>query len=224
MEKKYVVGIDIGGTNTVFGVVDARGTMVARSYALTKEEIPLFAKYEIKTQKFEKFNDFVDMIETKLNLLLEDNGLVGQIKGIGIGAPNAQYSSGSIVNPPNLIWDKGESEEKRTFKIVEILSEKMGCPAALDNDVNLAALGEKMYGNAKSIKDFIMIALGTGVGSGIFSNDALVRGNNGFAGELGHTVSVRHNGRLCGCGGRGHLEAYASATGVARTAREFLEA
>ena len=164
------------------------------------------------------------MIETKLNLLLEENGLVGQIKGIGIGAPNAKYSTGQIINPPNLVWDKGESLEKRTFEIVKILSEKMGCPAALDNDVNLAALGEKIYGNAKSMKDFIMIALGTGVGAGVFSNDALVRGNNCFAGELGHTVSVRHNGRLCGCGGRGHLEAYASATGVAQTAREFLEA
>ena len=229
--EKYAIGIDIGGTTVAFGVVDERGTMVARSYFIededTKEVEKKLEKYKIETQDYEKFDDFINILVKKLKLFLADNNLTENIIGIGIGAPNAQYSTGEIVNPVNL-WKNDKSVEVRVFKIRDILSKEMNLDKeniVIDNDANAAAMGELLYGKAKeeNIKNFIEITLGTGVGSGIVSNGALVRGNNGFAGELGHTVSIRHNGRLCGCGGRGHLETYASATGVACTAREFLE-
>lgn len=200
--KPYVVGIDIGGTNTVFGIVDARGNVIASS--------------SIKTGKFADVNDYVADLKAALTSLLEAHDAVDKIAGIGVGAPNGNYFSGCIENPPNLPW-------KGKIPFAHLLHEAFGVPVALTNDANAAAIGEMTYGVARGMKDFIMITLGTGVGSGIVVNGQLVYGHDGFAGELGHVIVKPSNGRMCGCGRSGCLEAYCSATGVARTAREFLE-
>ncbi len=203
MEKPYVVGIDMGGTNTVFGIVDARGTVVCKS--------------AIKTAAHpDDINLYVEDIATGLNKLIEEVGGKDLIKGIGVGAPNGNYYTGNIEFAANLPW-------KGIVPFAKLLSDKMNIPTALTNDANAAAVGEMTYGAARGMKNFIMITLGTGVGSGIVINGDVVYGHDGFAGELGHTISVRQNGRVCGCGRTGCLEAYASATGVARTAREILE-
>ena len=152
-----------------------------------------------------------------MDRLIKANDAEDQIQGIGIGAPNANYYTGEIQNPPNLPWGD-------IIPLAEKVSKSFGgIPVAITNDANAAALGEMTYGAARGLKDFIMITLGTGVGSGIVINGQLVYGHDGFAGELGHLVVKRNNGRICGCGRTGCLEAYCSATGVARTAREFLE-
>lgn len=203
MEKPYAVGIDIGGTNTVFGIVDARGTVVASN--------------SIKTGAYEKAEDYVDVVCKNLLELINANGGVDKIKGIGIGAPNGNYYTGTIEFAPNLPW-------KGIIPLAEMFEQRLGIPTALTNDANAAAIGEMTYGAARGMKDFIMITLGTGVGSGIVINGQLVYGHDGFAGELGHVIMRRENGRLCGCGRKGCLETYCSATGVARTAREFLTA
>lgn len=201
--KPYVIGIDIGGTNTVFGIVDARGQVVASN--------------SIKTLKHAEFKDYVDELHDEIERLIEANDAKDKIQGIGIGAPNANYYTGEIISPPNLPWGP-------VIPIAEMVSEAFGgIPVAITNDANAAALGEMTYGAARGLKDFIMITLGTGVGSGIVINGQLVYGHDGFAGELGHMIVKRNNGRICGCGRTGCLEAYCSATGVARTAREFLE-
>lgn len=202
MSKPYVIGIDMGGTNTVFGIVDARGVVLASS--------------SIKTQKHHNINDYIDELYTEIVRLCEANDATGKIHGIGIGAPNANYYTGIIEGGVNLPWPT-------PLPLAQLVSEKFGIPVAITNDANAAAIGEMTYGAARGIKDFIMITLGTGVGSGIVINGQLVYGHDGFAGELGHTIIKRNNGRLCGCGRTGCLEAYCSATGVARTAREFLE-
>lgn len=203
MTKPYVIGIDMGGTNTVFGLVDARGQVIATD--------------SIKTMKHTNFDEYVKELHDAILRMLEANDAVDKIKGIGIGAPNANYYTGEIVNAPNLPWgDKVPLAEKvsKAFN---------GIPVAVTNDANAAALGEMTYGAARGMKDFIMITLGTGVGSGIVIDGHVVYGHDGFAGELGHLVVKRNNGRMCGCGKTGCLETYCSATGVARTAREFLE-
>lgn len=202
MKKPYVVGIDIGGTNTVFGIVDARGNVLATS--------------SIKTQKHAVLEDYVEELYQGLDKLIEDNDARGKIKGIGVGAPNANYYTGTIEQAPNLPW-------KGVIPFADILSEKFGVPVSITNDANAAAIGEMTYGAARGMRDFIMITLGTGVGGGVVCNGNLVYGHDGFAGELGHLTMRRNNGRLCGCGNNGCLETYASATGVARSAREFLE-
>ena len=199
--KPYVLGIDIGGTNTVFGIVDARGNVIASS--------------SIKTGKHADFNDYLEELYTEATHLIEANDAVDKIQGIGIGAPNANYYTGRINNAANLPW--------KDVKLAQLVSEKFGIPVAVTNDANAAALGEMTYGAARGLKDFIMITLGTGVGSGIVINGQVVYGHDGLAGELGHMIIKRNNGRLCGCGRTGCLEAYCSATGVARSAREFLE-
>lgn len=199
--KPYVLGIDIGGTNTVFGIVDARGNVIASS--------------SIKTAKHLNFEDYLDELYTEATRLLEQHDAVDKIQGIGIGAPNANYYTGRIDNAVNLPWP--------TLPLADLVREKFGIPVAITNDANAAALGEMTYGAARGLKDFIMITLGTGVGSGIVINGQVVYGHDGLAGELGHMIIKRNNGRLCGCGRTGCLEAYCSATGVARTAREFLE-
>lgn len=199
--KPYVLGIDIGGTNTVFGIVDARGNVIASS--------------SIKTGKHAEFNDYLEELYTEATHLIEANDAVDKIQGIGIGAPNANYYTGEINNAANLPW--------KDVKLAQLVSEKFGIPVAVTNDANAAALGEMTYGAARGLKDFIMITLGTGVGSGIVINGQVVYGHDGLAGELGHMIIKRNNGRLCGCGRTGCLEAYCSATGVARSAREFLE-
>ena len=202
MSKPYVVGIDIGGTNTVFGIVDARGNVVASN--------------SIKTGKHSVIDDYIDELYQELTKLIESNDAVGKIHGIGVGAPNANYYKGTIEDAANLPW-------RGIIPFADILSKKFGIPVAITNDANAAAIGEMTYGAARGLKDFIMITLGTGVGSGIVINGQLVYGSDGFAGELGHVVMKRTNGRVCGCGRTGCLEAYCSATGVARTAREYLE-
>ncbi len=202
MTKPYVLGIDIGGTNTVFGIVDARGQVVASD--------------SIKTKKHNNFDDYVDELHTEVIRLLKANDAEDKIHGIGIGAPNANYYTGMITNAPNLPWGANVA-------LADKVSAKFGIPVAITNDANAAAIGEMTYGAARGMRDFIMITLGTGVGSGIVVNGQLVYGHDGFAGELGHVIMKRNNGRMCGCGRTGCLEAYASATGVARTAREFLE-
>ena len=199
--KPYVLGIDIGGTNTVFGIVDARGNVIASS--------------SIKTGKHADFNDYLDELYSEASHLIEANEATDKIQGIGIGAPNANYYTGEINNAANLPW--------KDVKLAQLVSEKFGIPVAVTNDANAAALGEMTYGAARGLKDFIMITRGTGVGSGIVINGQVVYGHDGLAGELGHLIIKRNNGRLCGCGRTGCLEAYCSATGVARSAREFLE-
>ena len=202
MEKPYVVGIDIGGTNTVFGVVDARGTVLYSG--------------SIKTGKYAEIEEYVTALGQGLTQIIDQVGGPEKIKGIGVGAPNGNYFNGCIEFAPNLPW-------KGKIPLAQLISEKVGgIPVALTNDANAAAIGEMTYGAARGMKDFIVITLGTGVGSGIVINGQLVYGHDGFAGELGHVI-VRRNGRQCGCGRQGCLEAYTSATGVARTAREFME-
>lgn len=200
MEKPYVVGIDIGGTNTVFGIVDARGTIVASS--------------SIKTGAYAQIEEYVDAVCQNLLPLIVANGGVDKVKGIGIGAPNGNFYSGTIEFAPNLPW-------KGVIPLAAMFEERLGIPTALTNDANAAAIGEMTYGAARGMKDFIMITLGTGVGSGIVVNGQLVYGHDGFAGELGHVIA-RRDGRMCGCGRKGCLETYCSATGVTRSAREFL--
>lgn len=199
MEKPYVVGIDIGGTNTVFGIVDARGTIIASS--------------SIKTGAYEKAEDYVDEVCKNLLPLINANGGAEKIKGIGIGAPNGNYYSGTIEFAPNLPW-------KGIIPLAAMFEERLGIPTALTNDANAAAIGEMAYGAAKGMKNFIMITLGTGVGSGIVVNGQVVYGSDGFAGELGHVIVDKSSeARSCGCGRKGCLETYCSATGVARTAK-----
>ncbi len=200
--KPYVIGIDMGGTNTVFGVVDARGVVLASG--------------SIKTRKHAKIEDYIDELYEETMKLVRSVDAVDKIYGIGVGAPNANYFTGMIEDGVNLPWPT-------PVPFAQMLSEKFGIPVAITNDANAAAIGEMTYGAARGLKDFIMITLGTGVGSGIVINGQLVYGHDGFAGELGHVIVKRNNGRLCGCGRTGCLETYCSATGVARTAREFLE-
>jgi len=200
--KPYAVGIDMGGTNTVMGIVDTRGKVVATE--------------SVKTKDYPVFQDMIEAIATTLRKLMGNVGGPQVIAGIGIGAPNANYYSGNIEFAPNLPW-------KGVLPLGEALYDALGIPVAVTNDANAAAIGEMTYGVAKGMRDFIVITLGTGVGSGIVINGELVYGHDGFAGELGHT-RVHNGDRMCGCGRKGCLETYCSATGVARTAREFLTA
>jgi len=202
MEKPYVIGMDMGGTNTVFGIVDTRGTVISKS--------------AIKTSTHSDVNLYIEDIYVELSKLIEAAGGIDKIKGIGVGAPNGNYYTGNIEFAPNLPW-------KGVIPFANLMADKFGIPTALTNDANAAAVGEMTYGAARGMKNFIMITLGTGVGSGIVIDGKVVYGHDGFAGELGHVIVMRNNGRTCGCGRSGCLEAYASATGVARTAREILE-
>ena len=200
MDKPYVIGVDLGGTNTVFGIVDARVNVVVNA--------------SIKTAVHNEIELYLDDLVVGLNMLIEQVGGKDKIRGIGVGAPNGNYFNGSIEFAPNLPW-------KGKIPLAQMIQERIGIPVALTNDANAAAIGEMTYGAARGMKDFIVITLGTGVGSGIVVGGQLVYGHDGFAGELGHMI-VRRNGRMCGCGRQGCLETYTSATGVARTAREYL--
>jgi glucokinase len=203
MEKPYVVGIDVGGTTTKIGIVDRRGNIVIQTVinsAYGPDEGTLF----------------LDAVCDAIRNLAKEIGM-DQIQGVGIGAPNANFYSGNIEDAANLPWAKG-----KVIPLASTLKENLQVPVTVTNDANAAAMGEMTYGAARGMKDFIMLTLGTGVGSGIVVNGQLVYGHDGFAGELGHTCVVRYNGRQCGCGKTGCLEAYCSATGVARTAREWL--
>lgn len=203
--KPYVIGVDLGGTNTVFGVVNARGEVVAEN--------------SIKTQQYKTAEEFVEAGVACMKPLLEQIGGADQVQGMGIGAPNGNYYNGTIEFAPNLPW-----AHDGIIPLAKMFNEATGIPVKLTNDANAAAMGEMAYGAARGMKNFIVITLGTGVGSGIVINGQLVYGHDGFAGELGHVTMVRgENGRPCGCGRKGCLEAYCSATGVARTAREILQ-
>lgn len=201
--KPYVIGLDLGGTNSVFGIVDARGDIKATT--------------AIKTGGFTKADEYVNAAVTALLPIIEEVGGIELIKAMGIGAPNGNYNKGTVEFAPNLPW-----AHDAAIPLADMFSHRLGIPVALTNDANAAAIGEMAYGVARGMKDFIVITLGTGVGSGIVTGGRLLYGHNGFAGELGHVTMVRENGRTCGCGRCGCLEAYCSATGVARTARELL--
>ena len=202
--KPYVIGLDLGGTNSVFGIVYSRGDIKATT--------------AIKTQGYESVDDYVNASVEALQIIIDQVGGIEKIKAMGIGAPNGNFYKGTIEFAPNLSWG-----HDGVVPLADMFSEKLGIPVALTNDANAAAIGEMTYGVARGMKNFIVITLGTGVGSGIVVNGQLVYGCDGFAGELGHVIMVRENGRSCGCGRLGCLEAYCSATGVARTAREYLE-
>ena len=204
MDSTFVVGIDVGGQTSKIGVVDASGNVLAQTV--------------IRTDTHDQVGLYIAELAEAVKGLIKESGTEGKIKGIGVGAPNGNYYTGTIENAPNLTWGHDKVEFSK------LLSEAMGgLPVSLTNDANAAAVGEMTYGAAKGMKNFIMITLGTGVGSGIVINGDVVYGHDGFAGELGHVTAVRTNGRVCGCGKTGCLETYASATGVARTAGEWLE-
>src|SRR6187397_2170713 len=199
---QLAIGIDIGGTGTKYGIVDRDGNV-------------LFSG-EMSTKKHAEVNTFIDDLYNNLAVLIEKAGGVGRIKGIGVGAPNGNYYTGTIEYAPNLPW-------QGVIPLAKLVSDKFQLPVTLTNDANAAAIGEMMYGAAKGMKDFIMITLGTGVGSGIVANGALIYGHDGFAGELGHTIVIPGGRIHAGTGKKGSLESYASATGLRLTAIEFLE-
>lgn len=199
--QQFAIGVDIGGTNTKYGIVNHRGD--------------ISHKGDLPTNKYEQVNDFVDALYEALMPAVDEVG-ISNIKGMGIGAPNGNYYTGTIDYAPNLHW-------RGIIPLAKLVSEKFGVPCSLTNDANAAAVGEMMYGAARGMKDFIMITLGTGVGSGIVANGHLIYGHDGFAGELGHTV-IRPGGRPhWSTDIPGSLEAYASATGIVLTAKELLE-
>lgn len=199
--KPYALGMDIGGTNTVCGVVDREGKVICSD--------------SIKTQKYPVLEDYIAALAEMINGLCEKVGGKDKVDGLGVGAPNGNFYTGRIELAPNLPW-------KGIIEFAKLVSDAIGLPVHLTNDANAAALGEMAYGVAKGMKHFIMITLGTGVGSGIVIDGKMVYGHDGFAGELGHVI-VKEGGRTCGCGRKGCLEAYCSATGIARTAREYVE-
>ncbi len=203
MKKELALGIDIGGTTTKFGIVDSKG------HILDQDRIP--------TNQHEVVEDFIDDLHAKLEPMIKKAGGIEHFIGIGMGAPNGNFYSGTIEYAPNLKW-------KGIIPIAELMHKKFGLETRLTNDANAAAVGEMMYGCAKDMKDFITITLGTGVGSGIIIDGKIVLGHDGFAGELGHTI-IRPGGRVHkSTGMHGSLEAYASATGVRETAIEMMTA
>ncbi len=200
MTQPLALGIDIGGTNTAFGIVNRRGEIVAKG--------------SMSTLGHPTVHDYVVALKNTLEPVLQAAGR-GNIQGVGIGAPNGNIFTGEIVFAPNLPW-KGA-----VIPLVKLLTEALNLKCTLTNDANAAALGEMIYGAAKGMNDFVVVTLGTGVGSGFVANGKLIYGHDGFAGELGHVIAVR-DGRMCGCGRRGCLEAYCSATGIVLTAEEWL--
>jgi len=197
----FAIGIDIGGTNTKFGIVDRNGHILHQERMLTNEP--------------EGVQEFIAELHEKLEPMISQAGGIGEFVGVGIGAPNANYYTGNIEYAANLKW-------RGIIPFAKMASEKFGLPVKMTNDANAAAMGEMMYGCARGMKHFITITLGTGVGSGIVIDGKIVLGHDGFAGELGHTI-IRPGGRLHkGTGIRGTLESYASATGVRETALEML--
>lgn len=202
--RPYTIGLDLGGTNAVFGIVDAQGNILEQA--------------SIKTKAYDTAEAFVNAGVEALTPIINKVGGINKIEGMGIGAPNSNYYTGMVDHAPNISW-----AHECSVPLAKMFSDRLSLPVSITNDANAAALGEMAYGVAKGMKNFIMITLGTGVGAGIVINGQMVYGSDGLAGELGHVTMVRENGRLCGCGRRGCLEAYCSATGVARTAREFLE-
>jgi glucokinase len=197
-QTQVVLGIDIGGTNTKFGYVDRTGRCLANASISTNADQPA--------------DVFFERLHKNSNALLRSLPEGIQLVGIGIGAPNANFYKGTIEHPPNLAWD--------FVNVNGQMGKYYSVPVAITNDANAAALGEMLFGAAQGMRDFILITLGTGLGSGIVSNGELIYGVDGFAGEIGHTI-VDPNGRECGCGRRGCLETYCSATGLCRTVQEL---
>ncbi|MCH5335032.1 MAG: ROK family protein [Alistipes sp.] len=213
--KKLAIGIDIGGINTAFGLVDDEGTV--------------YAEYVVSTKKYPRFDDYQPYVEELCGAIKTMLGTVSfdfELTGIGIGAPNANYHTGTIEHPANL-WkfteaNAGCDESLRVFHLAADIGRRFpGVEVLMTNDANAATIGEMVYGNARGMKDFVMVTLGTGLGSGFVANGEMIYGHDGFAGEFGHVV-VRPGGRKCGCGRRGCLEAYVSATGIKRTAFELM--
>lgn len=198
--KEVTVGVDIGGTNTKFGIVDREGNVLFQS--------------SISTQQFEEFSDYLKALSAALRKALAELGSDYKLLGIGVGAANGNYYKGTIEHATNLKW-------KGIIPLAEMLKEEFNVPALVTNDANAAAVGEMVYGAAKGLKDFIVITLGTGLGSGFVSNGQLINGKHGIAGELGHTT-VNYAGRFCNCGKRGCLETYVSATGIRRSVYKLL--
>ena len=215
--KKLAMGIDIGGTNTAFGLVDEEGT--------------IFCESAISTERYKKFDDYENYVKTlceSMKALISSVSFDCELIGIGIGAPNANYHKGTIETPANL-WkfrddEPNPDESRRMFYFVDDVKKYFpGVQVLITNDANAAAIGEGVFGSAKGMDDYVVITLGTGLGSGIVSNGEMIYGHDGFAGEYGHImVDSRVTGRECGCGRRGCLEAYASATGIKRTAFELM--
>ena len=212
--KKLAIGIDIGGINTAFGLVDERGDVYAESVISTR-------KYPF----VEDYPTYVEDLSRALRTLLHGVEFDYELIGIGIGAPNANYHRGTIETPPNLWKFRPEAqgdEATRIFPLADDLSKAFGgVKSLITNDANAATIGEMVYGNAKGMRDFVMITLGTGLGSGFVANGEMIYGHDGFAGEFGHVI-VERGGRECGCGRKGCLEAYVSATGIKRTAFELM--
>jgi glucokinase len=201
ISNEFAIGIDIGGTNTKYGLVNHRGEIIHKG--------------DLRTDAFSNVDDYIDALHQTLKPIIESYHTDGSIKGIGIGAPNGNYYSGTIEYAPNLPW-------RGIIPLTKLVTKKFGLPSSLTNDANAAAVGEMTYGAARGLRDFIMITLGTGVGSGIVANGQLILGHDGFAGELGHTI-IRPGGRKhVSTHLVGSLEAYASATGIAITANELL--
>jgi glucokinase len=203
LSNEFAIGIDVGGTNTKYGIVNHRGEILEKG--------------DLKTDGYATIENFVDVLYETLFPLIQRHAGEGKIKGIGIGAPNGNFYTGTIEYAPNLHW-------KGIIPLTNLITTKFGLPSVLTNDANAAAVGEMLYGAARGMKDFIMITLGTGVGSGIVANGSLIYGHDGFAGELGHTI-IRHGGRKhWSTNLDGSLEAYCSATGIVITAKELLSA
>lgn len=201
--ESLVIGLDLGGTNSVFGIVNRKGEVLVTT--------------SIKTQVFKDVESYVDACVNALVLIVEEVGGMKKVRGMGIGAPGANYYRGTIEHAANLVWVKG------VVPLAGMFADKLGIPVAITNDAKAAAIGESKYGVAVGMRNFIEITLGTGIGSGIVADGHLLYGCDGLAGELGHLI-VRPGGRPCGCGRRGCLETYCSATGMVRTAREMLDA
>jgi len=197
---EIAIGIDIGGTNTVFGCIDSKGNTIAEG--------------NLPTQTKEHFEDYIEDLIAEIKSSLENTETEVRIVGVGIGAPNGSYRAGTIENAANLRWEG-------TLPIAKMVNEKLNVPVKVTNDANAAALGERIFGGAKNMSDFMVITLGTGLGSGIVVNGDLLYGYEGFAGEVGHII-VRPGGRDCACGRKGCLETYVSATGVKRSVYKLL--
>lgn len=213
--KKLAIGVDIGGINTAFGMVDENGDLYAESVVSTK-----------KYPNFEDYAAYVDDLCSAMHAMADSLSFEYELVGIGIGAPNANFHKGTIEHPANL-WrfsskESNPDDARRIFPLAEDIGRCFpGVKVLMTNDANAATIGEMVYGNAKGMKDFIMITLGTGLGSGFVANGEMIYGNDGFAGEMGHVI-VERGGRQCGCGRYGCLETYVSATGIKRTVFELM--
>jgi glucokinase len=202
VSPNLAIGIDIGGTNSEYGVVNHRGEILIKG--------------KIRTDTYDTVDPYINELYENLMPIIERYGKVGNILGIGVGAPNANYYKGIIEYAPNLRWNG-------VVPLAKLITEKFGLPCALTNDANAAALGEMIYGAAKGFKDFIMVTLGTGMGSALVCNGQLVYGQDGYAGELGHTTIIRGGRKHWKTDILGSLESYVSATGVMLTAKEMLQ-